>query len=145
MALGPAEWIAIGFPGSKLNGSIAPALQKLVASGTIRIIDLIVVHKDSAGTVTTLELEGLDPDEAAPFDDLDGDVLGLLSEADIALASEALEPNSAAALLVWEDTWATAFAEAVREADGWVVAHDRIPGEAVRAALEAASAEGGQA
>ena len=43
---------------------------------------------------------------------------GLLNEDDIALAAEALDPNSSAGLLVFENVWATRFAEAVRNADG---------------------------
>jgi hypothetical protein len=143
MTLGPVEWIEIGFPGSKLSPSIVQPLKKLVDSGTIRIMDLVVLHKDSDGVVTALELEGLKPDEAALFEDLDGDVLGLLNEDDIASAGEALAPDSSAAILVWEDLWVSAFAQAVGEAGGWLVGHDRVSDEVVEAALQAASVESG--
>jgi hypothetical protein len=36
MAIGPVEYIIVGFPGNKFNGEIAPELGKLVESGTIR-------------------------------------------------------------------------------------------------------------
>ena len=140
MALGPVEWIEIGFPGNKLSGSVVLPLKKLVDSGTIRIIDLVVLHKDSAGIVTALELEGLEPDEAALFEDLDGDVLGLLNEEDIAFAGEALAPGNSAAILVWEDLWVSAFAQSVEDAGGRVVGHDKVPDEVAQAALQAASA-----
>ncbi|HEV2537108.1 MAG TPA: DUF6325 family protein [Streptosporangiaceae bacterium] len=139
MALGPIEWMEIGFPGSKLSRSIVLPLKKLVDSGTIRIIDLVVLHKDSEGVVTAVELEGLEPDEAELFADLDGDVLGLLNDEDIAFAAEALAPGSGAAILVWEDLWISAFAQSVQEAGGRLVGHDRVPDEVARAALEAAS------
>ena len=61
MTLGPIEWVEIGFPGSKLSRSVVLPLKKLVDSGTIRIIDLVVLHKDGDGIVTALELEGLEP------------------------------------------------------------------------------------
>ena len=99
-------------------------LKKLVDSGTIRIIDLVVLHKDGDGTVTTVELEGLDPDEAALFSDLDGDVMGLLNEEDIAFAGAALAPGNSAAILVWEDLWVSGFARDVEDAGGQVVGHD---------------------
>jgi hypothetical protein len=76
-------------------------LKRLADSGMVRIIDLVVLHKDNDGVVTALELEGLEPDEAALFDDLDGDVLGLLNDDDITFAGEALAPGSSAAVLVW--------------------------------------------
>ena len=143
MALGPIDWIEIGFPGSKLSRSVVLPLKKLVDSGTIRIIDLVVLHKDSEGVVTALELEGLEPDEAALFEDLDGDVLGLLNEEDLALAGEELAPGNGAAILVWEDLWVSAFARAVEEAGGRLVGHDKVPDEVAQAALEAASVESG--
>ncbi len=141
MTLGPVEWMEIALPGTKLTRSIVQPLRKLVDSGTIRIIDLVVLHKDSDGAVAALELDGLEPDEAALFDDLDGDVLGLLNEQDIALAGEALAPGSSAAVLVWEDLWVTSFGQAVQEAGGWLVAHDKVPVEVAAASLKAASAE----
>jgi hypothetical protein len=49
---------------------------------------LVVLHKDSDGVVTALELEGLEPDETALFDDLHGDVLGLLNGDDITLRGQ---------------------------------------------------------
>ncbi len=48
----------------------------------------------------------------------------------------ALDPNSSAAVLVWEDVWATKFAEAVRNAGGVVVDMQRVPYELVQAAIE---------
>jgi hypothetical protein len=141
MTHGPVEWIEIGFPGTKLSPGIVQTLKRFADSGTIRIIDLVVLHKDDDGVVTALELEGLEPEEAALFEDLDGDVLGLLNQDDIAFAGEALAPGSSAAVLVWEDTWVTAFGQAVKDAGGWVVANDRVPDEMVDAALAAASAE----
>ena len=101
MAFGRVEWIEIGFPGSKLSSGVVQPLKQLVEAGTIRIIDLLVLHKDGDGTVAALELEGLEPDEAALFGDLDGDVLGLLNESDIAFTGDTLTPGSSAAVLVW--------------------------------------------
>ena len=43
---------------------------------------------------------------------LDGEAGGLLSDDDIALAGDLLEPGSAAALVVWEDRWAAPLAHA---------------------------------
>jgi hypothetical protein len=52
--------------------------------------------------------------------------------------------NSSAALLVWENVWASRVAQAIRDAGGIMVAFDRIPHgivqEAREAVLEAAQA-----
>ena len=133
MPWGPVEWIVVEFPGSRFRGEIVPELAKLVDTGTIHIIDLLVVHKDADGTVHAVELDALDPDEAGPFEHLDGEVMGLLSHDDITLAAA-----STAALLVWENALAAAFASAVRSAHGRVVAYERVPHEIVAAAVAAA-------
>ena len=52
-------------------------------------------------------------------------------------AAAGLEPNSSAALLIWEDLWAADFAEAVRSSGGVVLEGARIPFELWEAALAA--------
>jgi hypothetical protein len=73
--------------------------------------------------------------ELAPFANLQGEVGGLVNQEDIEYAAAALERDSSAVLIVWEDTWATELALAVRGADGVVLEGARIPPELVEAAL----------
>lgn len=137
--MGPVEYVVIAFPGNRFRGEIAPELRNLVASGTVRILDLTFVKKDEDGSVSYVELDALDPTEASVFDDIEGEVGGLFSEEDLELIAEELTPNSSAAVLVWEDTWAAAITSAIRNADGQLVAHERIPAAVVEQALEAAA------
>jgi hypothetical protein len=139
MEMGPVEYVVIAFPGNRFRGEIAPELRNLVASGTVRILDLTFVKKDEDGSVSYVELDALDPTEASVFDDIEGEVGGLFSEEDLELIAEELTPNSSAAVLVWEDTWAAAITSAIRNADGQLVAHERIPAAVVEQALEAAA------
>jgi hypothetical protein len=134
MTTGPVEYIIVGFPGNKFTGEMAPELVKLVESGTVRILDLIFVGKDADGSVVSFEIDELDA--LAGFGGLDADVGGLISPEDIEHAAELLEPNSSAALLIWEDLWAAPFAEAVRRADGVLIEGARIPYELINTALE---------
>jgi hypothetical protein len=140
MESGPVEYMIVSFPGNKFRGEIAPALKELVDSGTIRIIDLTFVGKDDAGEVMTFELADLDPDVQEALSSLGGEISGLFSEDDLMAAAEELEPNSSAALLVWEDVWAARLAEAIRDADGVLLDLDRVPHEVVMAAREWAAA-----
>src|SRR3954447_3761590 len=113
MAIGPVEYIIVGFPGNQFNGEIAPELGKLVESGTIRILDLVFITKDADGDVRAVELE--DHADVALFNALDGEVGGIISDEDIEYAATELEPNSSAALLIWEDVWAAPFVAAMRD------------------------------
>ena len=137
MAIGPVEYVIIGFPGNQFKGEVVPALTQLVESGTVRILDLVFVLKDADGNVTSMEYEDL-PGMA----DVDGEADGLFNEEDLEMAAEVLEPNSSGLLIVWEDTWAAPLAEALRNAGGVIVAGERIPHEIVAAAFEGLPAAG---
>jgi hypothetical protein len=141
MAIGPVEYMIVAFPGNKFSGEIVPALGELVDNGTIRIIDLAFVIKDADGNVATLEVSDLDSDVGEAFGKLAGQGPGgLLNEEDLEAAAEELDPNSSAALLVWEDLWATRLKEALVNADGVLLDLERIPHEVVAAAIEWAEA-----
>ena len=133
MAIGPVEYLILGFPGNNFSGRIAPALADLVDRGLVNIIDLTFVGKDDDGNVVSFEFDALE--ELAEFAGIDGEVGGLISEEDIAYAAAGLEPGSSAAVLVWENAWAASFADAVRDADGVVLEGGRIPHDLVEAAL----------
>ena len=136
MTVGPVEYIVIAFPGNEFKGEIAPALRELVDGGTIDIIDLAFIHKDAAGDVTILELEQEGSAIFEAFETLAANRGGLVSDQDMLTVAEALDPNSSAAVLVWEDKWAERFVGAVRNAGGVVVDLQRIPSAAVEAAIE---------
>ena len=125
MTIGPMEYIVVGFPGNQFNGQIAPALADLIDNDTIRILDLVFISKDADGEVAAFEYDELE--ELAAFGDLDGEVGGLIGPDDIAHAAEGLEPNSSAALLIWEDTWAIPVVEAMRSSGGVLLEGGRIP------------------
>ena len=137
-SLGPIQYIVVGFPGNKFKGEIIPALGDLVKAGLIRVMDLAFVQKDADGSMLIVELEELADDEAAPFGAFEKEIGDLLNDDDLLAAAEALEPGSSAAVLVWENLWASKFADALRGADGVLMAWDHIPYEAVQAVMAAA-------
>ena len=59
----------------------------------------------------------------------------MLNDEDLGLAAETLEPDSSAALIVWEHRWAARVAQAIRDAGGRIVAGERVPPEIVEQAL----------
>jgi hypothetical protein len=135
MPLGPVEYIVVSFPGNQFNGQIAPELVALVESGTIRILDLIFIGKDAEGAVLAFEIDELA--DTLGFDRLPGEVGGLIGPEDIEFVGAQLETNSSAALLIWEDVWATPFASAVLESGGILLQGARIPHDVIESALDA--------
>ena len=134
--IGPVDYLIVGFPGNRFRGEIAPALAELVDAGTIRIIDIAFVGKTADGEVASFELTELDPDVREALEKTGVEVSGLFNEDDLAAAGEELEPNSSAALLVWENVWARKVAQAMRDAGGEVLDFERLPHEVVQAARE---------
>ena len=138
--IGPVEYLIVAFPGNRFSGEIAPALADLVESETIRIIDIAFVGKDEDGQVAAFELVDVDPEVRAGFESMGVEVTGLFNEDDLMAAAEELEPNSSAALLLWEDVWAKRVAEAMRDAGGVLLDFGRLPHEVVQAARDHALA-----
>lgn len=135
--IGPVEYMAVSFPGNKFTGEIVPALKELVDSGTVRIIDLAFVVKDAEGNVAGMEVEELDSDAGKAFAALQAEIGDLVNADDLQAVGEVLEPNSSAAVLVWEDVWAAKLAKAIRDAGGVLLDLERVPHEVVQAALAA--------
>ena len=138
--LGPVDYLIVAFPGNKFRGEIAPALAELVDAGTIRIMDVAFVGKDADGEVAAFELTELDPDVREGLERMGIEVTGLFNEEDLMAAAEELDPDSSAALLVWENLWAAKVAQAMRDAGGVLFDFGRIPHEVVQAAHDYAVA-----
>jgi hypothetical protein len=143
--MGPVDYIVLAFPTSRMTGEALPMLIDLVDRGIIRILDLVFLQKSEDGTVTTLsqvDLERMKVLEAALFE---GATSGLLGAEELAEAAEALDPGTAAGVLVYENVWAAPFAAAVRRSGGQLVASGHIPIPALVAALDSLEATESQA
>lgn len=134
--IGPVDYAIVAFPGNRFRGEIAPAIAELVDDGTIRIIDIAFVGKDEAGNAVAMELTELDPDVQEGLEKAGIEVGGLFNEDDLMDAADGLEPNSSAALLVWENVWARKVAQAMLDAGGELLAFERLPHDVVQAARE---------
>ncbi len=143
MALGPIEVLVIGFPGNRFNGEILPELERLVETNTIAIVDGLFIQKDTAGEVVFLELGEAEADESvARLAALLDQVESLLSDEDVDELAAGLEPESSAAILVFEHTWAKPLRDAIVGSGGVLAANFRVPGMVVDELLdELAAAE----
>jgi hypothetical protein len=139
---GAVDWVVLEFPGSKFNGSIAPVINDLTDRGLIRVLDLLVVKKDTDGHFEVFETEDLDDSELGDLRAYENSMAMVLGEQDLNDIATVIEPGSAAAILVWENKWSAPFAAAVRHSGGQLVARGTIPSQAVMAALETNAREG---
>jgi uncharacterized membrane protein len=128
---GPVDVVIIGFPGNKFTGKIAPAIAELVENNTIRILDLLFVTTDDAGTVSALRIQDLASDMQPGLVELDTFMPGALDEHDAQELAEDLPANSSALLVAFENVWASKFVAAIQEAEAVVIDQIRIPADAV--------------
>jgi hypothetical protein len=139
--LGPIDIVLIAYPSdAPMTGEAAPLLLDLVERGIIRVLDVLFLMENEDGTYSGFEATDLEPDKIGDLRIFEGASSGLLGEEDVATASEALDPGSAAVLIVYENRWAAPFAAAVRRNGGVVVANERIPVQDLMEALDAAEA-----
>jgi len=136
MTYGPIDFVAIEFKTDQLTGESLPELLELVQKEIIRLIDLVIIIKDQDGNHEVLEMEELPDNVLAIFDPLEVDISGIIQVEDIEVIAEAMEDNTTAALLLFENLWAVKFGEAVTRASGRMVMYDRIPFEVINETLE---------
>ena len=135
--LGPVDYVVVEFPAgaSNFTGEMATELVRLVNSGTIRLIDVLILTKNKDGTVDATELS--DIDELGELQALEAQLAELLAAEDVAHLAAAMDPGSTAGVLIWENLWAAPFAAAARRSGGQLIANGRIPIQAIIASIEA--------
>ena len=140
--LGPVDYLVVEFPPGKSNfsGEMAAELASLVESGTVRVLDLLMLHKADDGTVEAFEIDDLDEDEAGELIGLETEIAEILAAEDVVHLAEAMENGSVAGVVVWENSWAAPFASAARRAGGQLIASGRIPTQAIAASIAAEDA-----
>ena len=141
-SVGPIDYLALEFPGARLNGEGLAILVDLVDRGIIRILDLRFVRRESDGSFQALALADLDGDGQLDLAVFEGVASGLLGDDDLADAAGLVEPGNAVALIVYENTWAAPFVGAMRRAGAEVITSGRIPVDDVEEALSRLDAAG---
>jgi len=137
--MGPIDYIILEWPAEPSGDEVVPLIVDLVDRNIIKILDIVFVSKGADGELTALEVDDLGP-AAAAFAAFDGAASGLLDDDDLREAASALEPGTAAAILIWENLWAAPVAVALRRSGGQLVASGRIPVQAIVASLDAVEA-----
>jgi hypothetical protein len=131
--MGPIDYLVVEFPHKNKLGAGFPLFMDLVNRGIIRVIDLAFIHKDDDGSVHRMKLTDVGPQLAV----LQGAESHLLGDDDVAEAGAAMQTDSTAFLLLYENHWAGPFASAVRKGGGRLIASGRLPVQSIIAALDA--------
>lgn len=160
---GPVQILTVVFDGNRFKGEILPELERLKTHGLIRVIDLLLIRKDSAGAVATLTSTDLDWEEAANFGAMVSSLIGwgvagaegaeigwiagaadsadghTLDEQDGFALVQSIPNNSSAGIVLIEHVWAKPLRAAIARAHGIEVANSWLRSEdLIRAGLASA-------
>jgi hypothetical protein len=152
MPLGPVQLLVVGFDRPDFSGEVLAELERLRESDAVRVLDLLVIHKDADGVVRRLHRSDLSAGEAEGAGAVLGALIGLTDGAgatrvvgdgdqlpadeELWSLDEAIPSDSAAAIALVEHRWAIGTRDAIRAAGGVAVADAWIhPADLVAAGL----------
>jgi hypothetical protein len=130
---GPIDLFVLSFGTPTIGSNVVNSIAAVVESGAITILDLVLLSADAQGTLSVVEAEAVPDRLGISVPGLGSP--GLMSDEDLELVQEGMEPGSSALVVVFENTWARAATSAIAEAGGQVELHVRIPADVMQAAL----------
>lgn len=143
MTIGPFEFMVVGCPGNQFMSEIVPELNAIQQKGLIQVVDLLFIRKDASDTVTVLEVNDLNDEEAATFGPIKDSLMGLITPEDIVTLSSTIPPDTSAAIVLLEHLWVGRLEEAVGRANGAVYIGGMVPQPALeQLELELAAVQG---
>jgi Family of unknown function (DUF6325) len=132
---GPVELYLVGFASEQPDAGTFSALADLLATGVVRLLDLVFVSKKDDGGVDVVEVEeGEHPlGLATGPDPLAG---GLVADEDLAELVAPMAAGTSAVVMAIELTFAKTLTEELARAGGEVLRVERIPAPVVNALVD---------
>jgi uncharacterized membrane protein len=140
--IGPVQLLVVGFEQPNFQGEVLAHLQSLKEHDIVRVIDILVVHKDADGVVATRQISDLSENEAQELGDLVKALIGLgelaggdaegaaqiwaadaggLGEEDLLDVLSEIPADTAVAVALLEHRWAIPLREAIIAAGGFPI------------------------
>ena len=132
---GPVDVVVLAAGEPRFDGVVFAELERQAASGTIRVLDAMVLLKDEEGGRWSIDLEDLPPELAASVGFIDDGTRGLFDAEDADMLYEGMVPGSAIFALAIEHTWALALVNALDQAGVDVALNFRVPAPIVSEAF----------
>jgi hypothetical protein len=124
---GPVDVVVLAAGAPSFDGSVFAELERQAASGTIRVLDALLLFKDEAGNRARYDLEDfpLDMKEAVGF--IETGTRGLFDSEDAETLFEGMVPGSAVCTLAIEHVWAVKLVNVMRDAGVELALNFRVP------------------
>ena len=111
----------------RFEGAGLAELERQASSGTIRVLDLMVLFMDDEGRGWRLDPTELPADQATALSFIDPATRGLFDDADAEVLYEGMAPGSAIFALAIEHTWAIDLVNALDAAGVEMAFNFRVP------------------
>src|SRR5262245_7589357 len=92
---GPVDVVVLASGEPSFDGTVLAELKRLAASGTIRVLDAMLLFKNENGLRASIDLEDLPPDQQEALGFIDTGTRGMFDAADAATLYEGMVPGSA--------------------------------------------------
>jgi uncharacterized membrane protein len=123
---GPAEVFVAAYRGELPDSAVLGALTHLIATETVRLLDLLLVTRSDDGTVRVREIDDVTP-AGFPAGPIVLEARGLTANDDIDQVADSLEPGTSAAVVVVEQLWAKSLAERFADSGSHLLWSARVP------------------
>jgi hypothetical protein len=141
MKHGPVDVVVLALGEPRFDGSILAELERQAASGTIRVLDAMVLFKEANERCWRLDLEDLPAEEKAVLGFIETGTRGLFDSDDADTLYEGMVPDSAVIALAIEHAWAVALVNAIVDAGAEMAMSFRVPAPIVDEAFASLAAE----
>lgn len=132
---GPVDVVVLAAGEPKFDGSVVDELKRLVASGTIRVLDAMFLFKDASGLRASLDLEDVSDELKASLGFIETGTRGLFDSTDAATLFEGMVPGSGVLALAIEHAWAVQLVNTLRDAGVELALTTRVPAAVVDEAM----------
>jgi len=134
---GPVDVVVLALGEPRFDGSILVELERLAQSGTIRVLDAMVLLMEEDGTRESLDIEDMPDEDAARLGFIETGTRGLFDAEDSEELFEGMVPGSAVIALAIENAWAVPLMNAFAEAGAEMALSWRVPAPVIEEALAA--------
>ena len=124
---GPVDVIVLAAGEPRFDGGVLAELERQASSGTIRVLDAMILLKTESGVRISVNLEDLPAADKAALSFIETETRGLFDSSDAETLWEGMVPGSAVVALAIEHTWALALVNAVWQAGADVALNFRVP------------------
>jgi hypothetical protein len=135
--LGPIDFLAVEFPGARITSAGFEQLLALADRGVIAILDMEFVVSDGNGNARKIDVKELDNPGGTDLSAWTGASSGLLDDSDLQQIASAIQPGSAAVIVVYENRWVFSVVNAWRRDGARLIADGGLSPDELVAALDA--------